>query len=310
MIRKNQSLWIALLLVMSMFLAACNNTPAPAPQPTTRSLTDRHGVVYTLPLEVKKVISYSPTYTQIIMDLEQTELLVAVDSNSQRFYDLPEKLPAFDMMSPDAEQLLALKPDVVLVTDMSAAGGGEDPFALLSKNGIAVVTIKTPNTLEEISKDVAFIGDVIGKKEAGQALADEMMKQVAAYRKLGEAVTSPQRVYFEISAAPYSYSFGKGVFLNEMLGLLGAVNIFGDQEGWLSVTAEAAVAANPDVIFTNIDYMEDPVAELMTREGWTSMKAIMNQKVFWINPNASSQANHHVVDALKEMAIALGLKVE
>jgi iron complex transport system substrate-binding protein len=78
---------------------------------------------------------------------------------------LPEELPAFDMMSPDAEQLLALKPDVVLVTDMSAAGGGEDPFAMLSKNGISVVTITTPITLEEISQDVAFIAEVIGEKK-------------------------------------------------------------------------------------------------------------------------------------------------
>lgn len=310
MSKKPKKLLIIMLLLISMLLAACNQV-APVPEaPTTKSLTDRNGVTYLVPAEVKKVISYSPTYTQVIMDLEKTALLVAVDTNSQRFYDLPKELPAFDMMSPDAEQLLALKPDVVLVTDMSAAGGGEDPFALLSKNGISVITITTPNTLEEISQDVAFIAEVIGEKEKGAKLAEDMLSKMEEYRQLGEKVTTPKRVYFEISAAPYSYSFGQGVFLNEILELLGAENIFGDQTGWLSVTAEAAVAANPDVIFTNVDYIEDPVAELLAREGWLDMQAILNQQVYWINPNASSQANHHVIDAMEEMALALGLKTE
>jgi len=310
MFKQPRKLLIITLLLISMLLTACNQvTPVPE-APTTRSLTDRNGVTYVVPAEVKKVISYSPTYTQVIMDLGKTDLLVAVDTNSQRFYELPKELPAFDMMSPDAEQLLALKPDVVLVTDMSAAGGGENPFALLSKNGISVITITTPNSLEEISLDVAFIAEVIGEKEKGSKLAEDMLNKVEEYRQLGEKVTEPKRVYFEISAAPYSYSFGKGVFLNEMLELLGAVNVFGDQTGWLSVTAEAAVAANPDVIFTNVDYLEDPVAELLAREGWLDMQAILNQQVFWINPNASSQANHHVIDAMEEMALALGLKTE
>ena len=310
MSKKPKKLLIIMLLLISMLLAACNQV-APVPEaPTTKSLTDRNGVTYLVPAEVKKVISYSPTYTQVIMDLEKTALLVAVDTNSQRFYDLPKELPAFDMMSPDAEQLLALKPDVVLVTDMSAAGGGEDPFALLSKNGISVITITTPNTLEEISQDVAFIAEVIGEKEKGAKLAEDMLSKMEEYRQLGEKVTTPKRVYFEISAAPYSYSFGQGVFLNEILELLGAENIFGDQTGWLSVTAEAAVAANPDVIFTNVDYIEDPVAELLAREGWLDIQAILNQQVYWINPNASSQANHHVIDAMEEMALALGLKTE
>lgn len=310
MSKKPKKLLIITLLLISMLLSACNQV-APVPKaPTTKSLTDRNGVTYLVPAEVKKVISYSPTYTQVIMDLEKTALLVAVDTNSQRFYDLPKELPAFDMMSPDAEKLLALKPDVVLVTDMSAAGGGEDPFALLSKNGISVITIKTPNTLKEISQDVAFIAEVLGEKAKGEKLAGDMLSKIEEYRKLGDKVTTPKRVYFEISAAPYSYSFGQGVFLNEILELLGAENVFGTQKGWLSVTAEAAVAANPDVIFTNVDYIEDPIAELLAREGWLQMKALLNKQVYWINPNASSQANHHVVDAMEEMARALGLKTE
>ena len=56
-------------------------------------------------------------------------------------------------------------------------------------------------------------------------------------------------------------------FLNEMIELIGATNIFADQDGWIPVSAEQVVAANPDVIITNADYMEGAVAEIEAREG-------------------------------------------
>ncbi len=95
--KQPKKLLIAALLLISMLLAACNQvTPAPAPQePTTRTLTDRNGTTYEVPAEIKKVISYSPTFTQVIMDLQQTELLVAVDTNSQRFYDFTRRITRF-----------------------------------------------------------------------------------------------------------------------------------------------------------------------------------------------------------------------
>lgn len=308
---RKKFITISLLLVLVLALVGCNQTKTPNPppvEPTVRTVVDRLGSEHSIPLEVKRVISYSPTFTQIILDLELGDLLIAVDTNSERFYEIPEGVASFDMMSPDNEALIALEPDLVIATDMTAAGGAEDPFALMRSAGISVITVKTPNTLAEIAQDVAFLSDILGKKEEGIALASNMDTALAEYAQLGQNLEEPVKVYFEISAAPYSYSFGKGVFLNEMIEILGCENIFGDQEGWLSVTAEAAVALNPDVIFTNIDYLEDPVAEILSREGWQDMQAIQNGEVYLINPNASSQANHHVIDALDEMAIALGLK--
>lgn len=308
---KRKSILVALLLLALLVFAGCNQTKEPdlsGDELTTRSVVDRHGDEHIVPAEIERVISYSPTFTQIILDLGLADILVAVDTNSERFYEIPEGVEAFDMMSPDNEMLISLEPDLVIATDMTAAGGAEDPFALLKSSGVSVVTVQTPDTLDEIAQDVAFLAHVLGKKEEGQELAHNMYTAIDLYKDLGAAVESAKTVYFEIGAAPYSYSFGQGVFLNEMIEMLGAVNIFGDEDGWLAVTAEAAVALDPEVIFTNVDYLEDPVDELLTREGWQDIQAIQNNEVYLIDSNASSQANHHVIDALEEMAVALGLK--
>lgn len=55
------------------------------------------------------------------------------------------------------------------------------------------------------------------------------------------------------------YSFGGGVFLDEMIEIIGAENILGEETGWLRVEPETIMAADPDVILTNVNYIEDPV---------------------------------------------------
>ncbi|HZW49498.1 MAG TPA: ABC transporter substrate-binding protein, partial [Bacillota bacterium] len=253
----------AMVLMIALVLAFSGcNSPFAGKDRAVREITDQNGVVYEIPKMVNRIVSLSPTLTQIILDLGMTDKLIGVDTNSQKFYDLPKEIPAFDMMAPDAEQLLALQPDLLLVSDMSSSGGADDPFALLSKNGICVIAVSTPATLAQIEQDVAFVADVIGAKEGGEALVATMEAKLQEYRTLGEATAVKKTVYLEVSAAPYIYSCGSGVFINEIIELIGAENVFSNQKGWFSVTPEAAVAADPDVILTNIDYIDDPVAEI------------------------------------------------
>jgi iron complex transport system substrate-binding protein len=65
------------------------------------------------------------------------------------------------------------------------------------------------------------------------------------------------------------------------------------------------VAADPDIILTNVDYVENPTEEIKSRAGWENMKAVKNNDVYYIDKSASSLSNHNVVKALKEMAEAV-----
>ena len=39
-----------------------------------------------------------------------------------------------------------------------------------------------------------------------------------------------------------------------------------NEKGWLPVTEEAAIAAKPEVILTNVNYMKDPAKEILARK--------------------------------------------
>ena len=132
-----------------------------------------------------------------------------------------------------------------------------------------------------------------------------MQEEIDSISAIAKIITEKKTVYFEISAAPYMYSFGNGVFLNEMIELIGTANILSGQDGWLSVEGETVVAADPDVIFTNVNYLDDPVAEILGRDGWAGVTAVVNRDVYYIDNMASSLPNQNIVVALRQMAEAL-----
>ena len=112
-------------------------------------------------------------------------------------------------------------------------------------------------------------------------------------------------VYFEISPAPYLYSTGSGTYLSEMIEWVGGVNVLASQDSWISVEGESIVAANPDVIFTNVNYTDDPIGEILARDGWAGVSAVANEDVYYIDNMASSLPNQNIVVAMRQMLEAL-----
>lgn len=306
----------ALAAICLLFaLAGCGSegadSSAPADSPSSSASSqkpekDPSGAAITVPDEVGTIISMAPSITQTLCDLGLADKLVAIDTQSKAYAEgVKDGVPEFDMMKPDTEKMISLKPDLVLVSGISDVSGN-DLFKPLKDVGICVANIPSSSSIDGVKNDVQFIADCVGKSDEGKALVDAMQKDIDAIRAIGETITDKKTVLFEIAAAPQIYSFGKNTFLDEMITLIGATNVLGDQDSWISVTEEAAVSANPDVILTNVNYLaEDPVEEIKGRSGWEAVTAVKDGAVYYIDNGASSLPNHHIVDALKQMAKAV-----
>ena len=287
------------LLCTLLALTLLATVPALAELPTE----DRAGNAITVPAEITRIISLAPSTTQVLEALGALDSLVAVDNQTPIYVDGTSELPQFDMMAPDVEQIAALEPDVVFASGLSYLDG--NPFAALTEMGVCVVDIPSSASIADVEDDIRFIAACLGKDAEGEAIVDEMSASIDAIAAIGATIEDKKTVLFEISALPYIYSFGAGTFLDEMITLIGAENVFGDQAGWLAVSEEDAVAANPDVILTNVNYIEDSVGEILGREGWDVVTAVANADVHYIDNGASSLPNQHIIDALIEMAVAV-----
>ncbi|MBQ6325349.1 MAG: ABC transporter substrate-binding protein [Clostridia bacterium] len=287
------------LVALLLTLALCLSAGALA-TPTE----DRAGEPIKLPEAVEKIVSMAPSTTRVLTDLGLADRLLAVDTYSAGYQPELASLPQFDMMAPDTEQLAALQPDVIFITGMSLVGG-DNPYQALIDLGIAVVQIPSSSSIADIQQDVLFIGECVGAQEKAQALVDDMQAAIDEIAAIGATVTEKKRVAVEVAALPYLCYAGGNTYLDEMLRLIGAENAYGDGEPWASVTEEAAVAANPDVILTCISYLDDPVGEILGREGWGEVAAIANGQVYRLDDESSNQPNHRIVIALRQMAEAV-----
>ncbi len=306
---------LAVVTLLAFSLVSCGQAQEPttesgenqdvvAEDTAEKTIIDREGNELVIPAEVNSIISLAPSITETLIDLGLGDKIVGIDTYSAEEVGLSEDVVQFDILAPDVETIATLQPDMIFVSGMSKATS-DDPLAAAKDLGITVTYIPTSNSLAGIKEDITFLGEATHTTErAAEINADFDARIAEINEKIATVDAEPRTVYFEIGPSPNLYSFGKGVFLDEILTMLNTTNIFGEQESWIAVTEEEIFARNPQVIFTNT-YLEDPITELVARDGWNSLDAVKNNQVFQVDIKTSSQANEFVVLAIEEMAKAL-----
>jgi len=274
-----------------------------------REITDRSGRIVTIKNQINRIVSTAPSNTEIIADLGQAYKLVAIDRHSANVAGIPEGLPQLDFFYPDAEAIINLEPDIIIASGHNATGTGEDPLSVLREMGIPVAYISMSAGIDEIYNDVAFIADILHVEKEGERLINSMRTQVDEITKTAVQMTANadnrKTVYFEISAAPDMMTFGKGSYINDMISVIGAKNIFGD-ENWLVMPgAEAVISRNPDVILTNVNYISDPIAEIKSRPGFNHINAVINNRIYQIDTDSSVRPSSRIILALRQMSQAV-----
>ena len=293
---------IALILMAAMLLAvaACGDSVEKAD-----TSKDREGNPIVLPDSMDKIISIGPSNTEVLVALGLADKIIAVDEWSGNIPGIKSDMTMLPSITEiDNEYVIDLEPDIIIVTGMSKVGG-TNPLQVVEDSGICVIVIPSSTSIEEIKGDIRFVAAITGTVSKGEELVKSMEKDIADIKKIGDGINDKKTVYFEISAAPYMYSFGTGVFLNEIIEMIGAKNILASEESWISVADEQVLDANPDVILTSVNYIDDPVGEIKARDGWGVIAAVQNDAVYYIDTDASNRPSHNVVKAIKEIAKAV-----
>jgi iron complex transport system substrate-binding protein len=272
-----------------------------------KEIIDRAGRTVRITGAVNRVVSTAPSNAEIIADLGEAGRLVAVDRHSANVSGIPAGLPLLDFFYPDAEVIVKLEPDIIIANGHNPTGSGEDPFRLLEEMGIPVVYISMSKSINDIYLDIAFISRILGVDEKGRELATSMKAQIdeIAQKTANIAEKDRKNVYFEISAAPEMFTFGRDSFLNDMITVINARNIFENENWILSPSAEAVIERNPDVILTNVNYIDDPIGELKGRPGFDHINAVMRNHVYQIDTDSSVRPSARITLALRQMSRAV-----
>lgn len=285
--------------------------PAPASAGPLEELTplptaDPSGAAVSIPERVESIVALAPSLCETLVVLGQGDKLVGYDLQSVGLAGLPVDVPTFDTVNPDVERLAAMAPDLLLVSSL-ALYDQEAPYQPLIDAGVCVICVPTSQSIENVRSDIRFLAAALRVPEAGEAVVARLDAELDGLAAVAGRIPEEERksVYFEISAAPYLYSCGSDTYLDEMIRWVGGKNILAGQTGWLSVEGEAVVAADPDVIFTNVNYIDAPVEEILARDGWAGVAAVAGGQVYYIDNMSSSLPNQNIVVAMEQMAQAL-----
>jgi len=271
-----------------------------------REILDRSGRTVVIQGAINRIVSTAPSNTEIITDLGQAHKLVAIDRHSANVTGIPEGLPLLDFFYPDAEVIINLEPDIIIASGHNPTGTGEDPFQLLRAMGIPVAYISMSRSIDDIYRDIAFIAELLQAGKEGEALINATKAQIAEVRQnVLQNVIHEKTVYFEISAAPDMFTFGKDSYLNDMISVIGAINIFGNDNWIVTPSAEAIIDRNPDVILTNVNYIDDPIGEIKRRPGFNHINAVINDRIYQIDTDSSVRPSARIVFALRQMSQAV-----
>lgn len=268
------------------------------------SVIDREGNLVDIPAEINSIISAAPSVTEILSGLGLADKIIAADIYSADVEGIDPAVCTLDFYNLNIEELIALAPDVIIINGISDTGTA-DPYAELKAAGTNVVYIPSAVSLDGIKDDIAFLAAYTRTAEMGDELIGAIDSCISDISAKAANITEKKSVYFEISAAPYLYTTGSGTFLNEIIELVGAENIYGGESGWLSNSDETVIAGNPDVIITSVSYEGYDFNEITAREGWSAVSAVKNGTVYQVGANETNRASQHIVDGINEIASAV-----
>ncbi|EHO83971.1 ABC transporter substrate-binding protein [Fusobacterium ulcerans] len=250
--------------------------------------------------EYNRIASGSPAITEILYELGLKDKIIAMDKNSD-VKELDEmKIPKISFYQMNTESIFSLKADLIILSTFNKADR-EDFIQFMKEKGTDVIYISDIKTVEDIYKCIMEIGEKTERKPEAEKVISKMEKEINEVREISKNIKNKKKVYFEISPFPSMYTFGKNVFMNEMLEIAGVENIFNDKSGWFIPSLEVIVARNPDIIFTSTYQVDDPVKEIIDRGNWNIIKAVREGKIYPISKEAV-RPSIKIIEVIKKIA--------
>jgi iron complex transport system substrate-binding protein len=245
----------------------------------------------------QRIVSLLPSLTETVCALGQCQKLVGVD----RYSNWPESVAKLPRMGggidPNIERVLAAKPDLVLMA--TSARGAERLQAL----GLTVLALE-PRSHADVQRVMRIVAQAL---DVSDLESDRVWRSIdAAVNAAAQSVPAHakgQRVYFEVSSAPYGAS--ESSFIGETLQRLGARNILPASLGpFPKINPEFVVRAQPDLIMVG----DSNFADMSARPGWKNLRAMQTQHVCHFKSDESDmlvRAGPRMAEAARLMAKCL-----
>lgn len=248
-----------------------------------------------------RIVSLSPTATQILFAIGAGKQVVAADDDST----LPANAPRTSLSgySPNVEAIAHYRPQLVVISY-----NPNGLAAALGKLGIPVLDQDAANTLHGTYGQISELGSITGHRGSAQNVIAKMRAQISAIAAKAPHFSPPLTYYYELDQTFYTVT--SKTFVGSLMSLLDLRNIAdaapGAASGYPQLSDEFVVKANPKVIIlADTICCGQSATTVAGRPGWKSIAAVRTGGVVAVNDSVASQWGPNVVTLERNVETAL-----
>ncbi|BEL10392.1 ABC transporter substrate-binding protein [Actinoplanes sichuanensis] len=298
----------AAIAASALFLTGCAGDD---PQPTVTTTSGAPAAAYpvtvgtvTLPKRPEKIVSLSPTATEMLFAIGAGPQVTAVDDQST----YPAEAPKTDLsgFKPNAEAIAAKDPDLVVIS-----GDSDGIVAQLGKLSIPVFVSPAAATLDDTYTEITELGTLTGHQAEATALNEKTATEIDTIVKSVPARGKPLSYYYELG--PDLYSATSKTFIGSIFQRFGMTNVAdaadpdGKLGGYPQLSQESLVESNPDTIFlADTKCCQQSADTVKARPGWSSITAVAKGQIYALDDDIASRWGPRTVELVKAVADAVG----
>jgi len=290
---------VVLAVALLALGAACQiSENVPSPNVEFWSVKDDLGREVRLPQYVGRAVSLAPSLTETVFAIGAGDRLVGVTT----YCNYPEEAKSIqkvgDTLNPNIETIIALRPDVVLV---STASQLETYTKTLEQNGIAVY-VSNPTSLNGVFENMQKLAELFGTGDETSGLIGTLSgrESFIRHRLLLPRNGEPVRVvpvFLQISKEPL-FTIGKDSYLNQVVRSAAGRSVTENvASAFPKLSKETALALQPEAII-----LSDSPDNQEPNEVFKNSPAVRNGRVYKINADIISRPGPRLIDAMEQIA--------
>ena len=234
------------------------------------TFTDDFGDAISVGVPPKRIVSLNPATTDLMFALGAGKRLVG--RTHWDFYpDSAQLVPDMGTgLRPNVEAVLGAHPDLVL---LYASNDNRTAAAEFRAAGVKTLSLKIDH-IADFYRAAEMIGRIIGDSARGVAVSDSVKKTLDRVRLATSKLDKP-KMFWHIWDSPL-ITIGKGSYMNELVEIAGAQNIYGEMnEPSPTVSIEDVLKRDPEFIVTG----PEGKTKIAADPNWKASRAVKNGKI-------------------------------
>ena len=295
----------AVIIVLALAVSACGESSDVTPSAAATgsfpaTITAGNGAV-TISAQPKRIVSLSPTSTEILFAIGAGGQVVAVDDQSNYPAEAPKtKLSGFE---PNVEAIAGYRPDLIVFADDS-----KKLSASFKALNIPAILHAPATDLNDAYAQIEALGVATGRTGAASSLVVRMRKDIRELVARAPKSSASPTYYHELDGTYFSVT--SSTFIGKVYALLGLKNIADPADksggGYPQLSPEFIIQSDPSLIFLADTKCCSVTAETVAkRPGWDRIAAVKDGHVVALDDDIASRWGPRIVDLLRTVSAAV-----